>query len=180
MSEISTYFNYLGQLNPKGVCPSPFSAATYFQPTPDGLVHRVNRNFYNWFMVKGGKTEHFEHSGLSEVPIHSYESRDGVKWTTDFFQLLGGTDSLEIPLRIIYEIACVYANESTRPNNALLSVGGFNNCFYARDRKAILRRVIISFSQNQKILVTACEAVNHRTDFCPTPGTRFFSTLELK
>ncbi|MEN9342211.1 MAG: hypothetical protein RIQ54_467 [Candidatus Parcubacteria bacterium] len=109
---------------------------TFFGPEHPGVLIVCDQNFKDWF---SGKIE------KQSIPIQEpcvYNSKNDF-CNKAVIPMLGGEDCAETTLGLIWWLICVRQNQNNQDDVLLQSIreGGL---FYIRDRKGILRVVVVS------------------------------------
>jgi hypothetical protein len=179
MIDFKDSFEFLGTVVPdQDLAKKTFTVKDFFRADGQGPIVSVNASFCNFFTIGNGVVELPQAEGVDTLPIHVYSSRPKAKWNQQTIDLLGGLDSVVMSFRDMFGLLEVYRKKDA--NDSYLGLRGRESCFFARDRKNIPRRIIIRFTREGKMTVSACANLFDEKIARPTSGTRFFSFLEIK
>lgn len=177
MIEFKNFFEHLGTFVPdESVSSQAFIVKDYFSLRNGGTIISINATFNDWFLKGNGKIETPETEGVERMSVHVYSSKPSAKWNQETLDLLGGLDSVVVTFREMHSLLEVYRLKDA--NDSYLGLRGRESCFYARDVKNIPRRVVIRFTTDGKMSLSAYKlfADNVGRLNC---GTRFFSYLKV-
>jgi hypothetical protein len=178
MIKFKDCFEYLGTVIPdEDFLKREFRVKDVFSVRSDGAIMSVNGTFLKFFTSGKGKIELPKKEGVDTLPIHVYQSLPKARWDMSTLDLLGGLDSLVIKFQEMHGLLQTYRFKDAK--DSLLGLRGRESCFFAEDDKGRIHRIILRFSAEGRMCVSAYRIFEQKLGR-PQAGTRFFSFLEVR